>query len=660
MTAEFPIKSNTQPTRFSGSDLSAADTGRPGYEPSGKDVSIEAVDVNVLENLLTGTSRAGSTADQADRNYQEEGIHSQSSSTKERIVLEGARSLNALHQDLSQSLGQANTTDSLIAEGRSAPANMLIPPSLGLEKRRRAQLFQKLMRTNSTETEFTSSKTELLQKYGKFKDRAADAFSKLTSAAKDSARTDNFRTFVSDLKSPEHVVGEGLGAFSRFIEGRIPEDLKSLYCMLHVFYAASLSLDPDDSGPMSDGEFACSAAEFKGCLPVISENGILEQDLYDEIVSVMWAEIEVGMKFADDLQEHIDAGEFDLQSFPVEGFDCDWDTELESLWTGLYGPDDPGGVNTSTEEEGAQYASQYRGEEFAFLHDGTVDPKLIERSPTPTATDFQGSIDLYALFHPPKPAWDTLYRNPIVTRALQFLQGIFFLCICTIIAASFIRSLPIGSPPVPPKPKLDSNQRQHIIDCLQSSLGIPTYPYAWGIISAVTKPFLEGTIDTLRDLENSIVNLLKLYSITQHAFEHFLTAIISHFRHYYHAYLPAAFKCPSDEYNSPDYLFQRMREENSEDGSRNSTDSPPSNVGATSVGTTGNENPSPPTVTAAVSSRRRCLKRAVPSSEEGDHAPSRRRGAKKQKLDGELKIIPYEYGRKRRRVLAALPKALTS
>ncbi|KAF3935361.1 hypothetical protein ABW19_dt0210044 [Dactylella cylindrospora] len=449
---------------------------------------------------------------------------------------------------------------------------------------------------------------ELHSKYLRFKENASEAFAKLTSATKDPKRTDMFRAFVSSLGSVEDVIDNGCTVFYEFLEKRIPTHLKDLYCMHHVSYAMSKSLaESKDIAPMTDAQFAQSAAEWKSCLPQVSEEGVFEQDLYEEIISVMWAEIKQGMEFASELLELFDASIFDapmpdLDSWldpPVqilESFDTNDPSMAEIGAWSRYGSDlesprvEPcllRSIDGNNDLALGQIASPPNNCRHIDKPSGTIDPRtlccnsrgyanLTSLPPSSYSCQemslFSGNTQYKNCKDPPPnplptPTWETLAKNPIVTAALNFLQdlretGAIFLYICGSLGISLLSAFckDTKDTPPPPRPVLSIHERGNILISLTKALSFDAYPHARGIISAVSKPFLDGSLNDVHDLEYCMISFLKIQTTVLYTMENTLTAIISNLRSIYQT-LPGCCKCPSDEYNSPVYVPRRIYEE---------------------------------------------------------------------------------------------------
>ncbi|KAF3934237.1 hypothetical protein ABW20_dc0110068 [Dactylellina cionopaga] len=148
-----------------------------------------------------------------------------------------------------------------------------------------------------------------------FLSAAAAAYKKLKRAAYSDKVSDSFRRFCSGLGELDDVLKTGFDALERFLDGDIPRSLRNMYCFLHVAYAMSQS-ESISTPRLQEPEFISGISLFKYCLLAESEgeDGPSEQDIFDEIVSVMWDELSHGLAWIK--QENI--GESPILSRPSE------------------------------------------------------------------------------------------------------------------------------------------------------------------------------------------------------------------------------------------------------------------------------------------------------------------------------------------------------
>ncbi|EPS36772.1 hypothetical protein H072_9637 [Dactylellina haptotyla CBS 200.50] len=293
--------------------------------------------------------------------------------------------------------------------------------------------------------------------------------------------------------------------------------------MFHVCYALSKS-GSKDSPPLTEEAFAKSVAEWKNCLPVVSDSGVREQDLFDEIRTVMWKEISEGLEFMNDLLEKVanEPGGPLLQ--PID----DWESILDPRFFQDFGDLDPGGGHGCTIE-------------------------LTEDIPSECTS-------------PPPISWEILFSNAIIVMALEVFKdigeiGATLLCTCGLVF-KWLRNTPIAGEAAPKiVQRLDISQRQEVLESANNSLNLEVYPAISKVFELVSHPFLKGVIDDLHQLEKYTISLLKSFELSSADLEHFILVTISHFRHHHLTRLPQVFKHEADEYNSPSYVSRRILEE---------------------------------------------------------------------------------------------------
>lgn len=359
------------------------------------------------------------------------------------------------------------------------------------------------------------------------REKASKGYRKLQTAT--NYKSDHFKNFVSELKDLDNILRIGYVTLSEFInedKKKVPNDLKALYCMLHLCYAMSESTETDTLNK-KDIEFAKSASEWKGCLQEVSDTGVYEQDLFDELVSVMWDEMKEG-----------------------------WDFMQSSGWEATFGPDyvnfDPAFNPIDDFDTGDPLRSLSDLLEIDMIFSGTPacsNPEQLCHS-LPAA----------------RPPWETLVKTLVITLAVRFIQELqeasaMFFYIRDKIAGSTLRT-DDGSPPAPrthiqPNPALSLNQRQDIIMFLQDSLPKKLLP----ILNAASDHFLNGVINTLHDLEECMTAFLMICCVNAHTFLLFFSDVISRFYSYYHTRFPSNLKCSNDVYNSPNYVSDKRRQE---------------------------------------------------------------------------------------------------
>ncbi|KAF3310662.1 hypothetical protein TWF173_009285 [Orbilia oligospora] len=117
---------------------------------------------------------------------------------------------------------------------------------------------------------------------------------KLRIASKHETASPQMRAFVDSLGGLDNIIGVGLNALKNILDGNIPTHITQVYCFLHVAYAmsqAEKNAKDDDLPPLA---FRNDLDIFRNCLPSTSEvpDQPTQQDLFDEIVKVMWKEVQ--------------------------------------------------------------------------------------------------------------------------------------------------------------------------------------------------------------------------------------------------------------------------------------------------------------------------------------------------------------------------------
>ncbi|KAK6539406.1 hypothetical protein TWF694_009631 [Orbilia ellipsospora] len=126
----------------------------------------------------------------------------------------------------------------------------------------------------------------------KFLTAALAAYKKLKRAAYSDTVSTRFRRFCNNLGELDDILQTGFDTLEKFLDGGIPRSLKEMYSFLHVAYA--MSQDGDEMTPkLDEPAFISGISVFKGCLEAESS----EQDLFDEVVTVMWDELNHGLSW---------------------------------------------------------------------------------------------------------------------------------------------------------------------------------------------------------------------------------------------------------------------------------------------------------------------------------------------------------------------------
>ncbi|KAF3925424.1 hypothetical protein AA313_de0208380 [Arthrobotrys entomopaga] len=326
-----------------------------------------------------------------------------------------------------------------------------------------------------------------------------------------------------------------------------PDNLTSLYCMLHVCYAMSQASDTG-APQVTDTQFAKSASEWKHCITADADPKLRrqKQDLFDELIEVMWDEFKEGLEYA-------------MQFEDV--FNAQIDPMFET--TGVFDTNDPGFTRWNPPDVDLNW------DEYVNMDDLSSESTFDATAFTPfeSVSGTSHTISPAESGSSPPPSWETLVANAFITAAVNFVEelgetGIVFLYLCGSIAVSTLRHFTKSSTATPEPAKPSSNERQDIMNSLT-----PTSAHNKimnPIIRAVSKPFLTGIIDTFNDLEECMVAFLKITSSDPHSFLCSFALLTTHFYTYYHQHLPRHLKCESDGYKSPTYVSERIRaEENS-------------------------------------------------------------------------------------------------
>ncbi|KAF3212144.1 hypothetical protein TWF192_006903 [Orbilia oligospora] len=134
----------------------------------------------------------------------------------------------------------------------------------------------------------------------KFLTGSLRALNKLRHASKDPTASPQLRAFVESLGDLKDIIQTGLASLQSIFNNKVPSRLKDIYCLLHVAYAISRveknAKDPD----LPSKAFRQDLYVFRGCLPSQPESPdeiLSPQDLFDEIIGIMWKEFEEGLKW---------------------------------------------------------------------------------------------------------------------------------------------------------------------------------------------------------------------------------------------------------------------------------------------------------------------------------------------------------------------------
>ncbi|KAK6496952.1 hypothetical protein TWF481_001933 [Arthrobotrys musiformis] len=362
---------------------------------------------------------------------------------------------------------------------------------------------------------FGAYQDAVFRKQNRLRRKANTAYMKLKSAA--SYGSDALKRFVSELVDLDNIFRIGHETLLAFIDEdkrKIPNDLKSLYCMLHLCYAMSQSTDIN-AADEKDTEFAKSASEWKDCLPEIPSAGVDERSLFDELISVMWDE----MKEA-------------------------WDFMERSAWGGTLGPD-----YAMFDPAFALIDDFDTGDLLGGLSDLLVGDRLESLEYTTPEHMFRSVA---------RPSWESLSKTLVITIAAGFIRGLQESCGIFIYGSNNVvgpvlhtdsERLPALGSKIPDQLALDIDLdgRHEVVAFLKDSLPQRLLP----ILNAASSHFLKGVISTLRDLQGCMVAFLAICCVTSHAFLYF-SDIIHRSCSYYYTHSSWDLGCYDDIYNTSD------------------------------------------------------------------------------------------------------------
>ncbi|KAK6503292.1 hypothetical protein TWF481_008319 [Arthrobotrys musiformis] len=124
---------------------------------------------------------------------------------------------------------------------------------------------------------------------------------KLQHESRRKSASPQFRDFVDfQLKDLANIIRIGLGVLKSVLDGSIPKDIAEVYCFLHVAYAMSRADKDAKDEHLSQSEFQEELKVFRNCLQSVPEelDKPSEQDLFDEVVKVMWTEFQQAIKWS--------------------------------------------------------------------------------------------------------------------------------------------------------------------------------------------------------------------------------------------------------------------------------------------------------------------------------------------------------------------------
>ncbi|KAK6520908.1 hypothetical protein TWF506_001149 [Arthrobotrys conoides] len=128
---------------------------------------------------------------------------------------------------------------------------------------------------------------------------ALQMLKKLRLASKLETASPQLRIFVDSLGGLDNIIRIGLDSLKSILDGNIPTNITQVYCFLHVAYAmsrAEKNAKDEDLPPLA---FRDDLEIFRRCLSSIREvpDQPSQQDLFDEIVGVMWKEVQKAIEW---------------------------------------------------------------------------------------------------------------------------------------------------------------------------------------------------------------------------------------------------------------------------------------------------------------------------------------------------------------------------
>ncbi|KAF3148089.1 hypothetical protein TWF569_005828 [Orbilia oligospora] len=421
-------------------------------------------------------------------------------------------------------------------------------------------LDQKIRETMEPSKDKRINQHRVLHLYDKFLEEANNAYLKLIDATEDpiNMRSPALKDFISSLINVENIITTGSAALSDFLDRKVPMDLKSIYCMLHVSYSMSHSTTLSHSPQITDTQFSESAATWKEWLPVVSDSGVREQDVFEELLEIMWSEMKGGLELMENLTEWI-------ENLNREQVMIEEETNPDLPTTGVFQDGDPlyPGVSDPLFPD---LAENYQDIDYLPPNSTIIN--------VPMPQELRPCCDPH-LFSPPvslePPPWESLSASLVITGASSFLQelessGILFLDRFGILETLFASRVCDDKKDLSQSAgRLDHilpdvQERQKVVKSMQRALDHPIYPRASSIVSKVSNLFLKGYLAGLEDLEECAIFFLRILCKPSHSVLNFFSAIVAHFTDYYHSQLPAKVKCPHDRYKNACYMSSRFKE----------------------------------------------------------------------------------------------------
>ncbi|KAK6351369.1 hypothetical protein TWF718_004531 [Orbilia javanica] len=173
--------------------------------------------------------------------------------------------------------------------------------------------------SRATTTETSSQTPKKADHSGIFVSSALTALVKLQRASTQNTASPQFHSFVQELGDLQTVIKVGLRLLHSILEGKVPSDLKGIYCFLHVAYFIVHALTGVDTLGLAPREFMEDLSIFRNCLspvPLLQDSDEMSaQALLDQIISTVWEGFEGGLKWTapesslpDDILDYPDPG----------------------------------------------------------------------------------------------------------------------------------------------------------------------------------------------------------------------------------------------------------------------------------------------------------------------------------------------------------------
>ncbi|KAF3939142.1 hypothetical protein ABW19_dt0204398 [Dactylella cylindrospora] len=374
-----------------------------------------------------------------------------------------------------------------------------------------------------------------------FLEAAKRAYAKLKSAAYSERVSKSFRRFYRDLGDFDEIIKTGCDTLEKFFQGTIPRSLKNMYSFLHVAYAMSQSHSPS-TRQLDEFAFRSGIAIFKGCLPSEAESTdeLSAQDLFDEIVSIMWDELNSGLAWIkkQDPQAHA--------AFAGPTSNGNTHQQLKDI------------LKWSSDQGSVSKPHTPRGQDLVIPVSGMASPKISDKRVSS-----------------PPPTWRDLMSGKVFTQIIRFLTSLdevglvfFYLCgtYCSTISSvatgvlgsksNCQRRSPNNEPLSPREIEVQDHMDDHIITPFKEERGS-------GIdkVVATAKYMLRaGPLTNVMDFEGYLIGLVKVHKRSKEEFVRLVKTILSLCQRCYGA-LPERCKRPNQIQYSHAYVNLRVKEE---------------------------------------------------------------------------------------------------